>query len=427
MCPADSNATAYLSIDAGIKPVNRTNSLNHSIKSINPIHNVMASRQHDLRPRGNTAPSNSDNTLGGNDESSLGERGVTSEGSGPTAVQLSAEEYTDFQAFRAVQAHRRRASLTFETQGPPKRSTLGLKTKDPNPYKGDSPEELDDFMYECERQFDAKGFPTEEDREDITPAEQAIYRQETRGKVAYATGFLEDRAKTDWKSWLIQFPKGADSWTHFKTLLREFLEGDKDEAYAESSQKLTNARQRRTDTVNEFYDTVYRLHIRLRTLDKERAYTDQQFFDYFRARVLPEYRLKLDELIPGPKTMNDLLHQLQRYEKTVKINTSREGHKDKSERSSDPQDSKKDNKSGRAANQGHKKDPGDKKNKKDKSSSTRPLILWKDKLSDDVRSRRNKDQACYKCGLPGHATRDCTAKEQILHDTQAMLDAAKNK
>ena len=89
---------------------------------------------------------------------------------------------------------------------------------------------------------------------------------------------------------LIQFPDGADSWTHFKTLLREFLEGDKEEAYAESSQKLTNARQRKTDTVDEFYDFTYKLHIRLRTLDKERAMTDQQFFDYFRARLLQKYR-----------------------------------------------------------------------------------------------------------------------------------------
>ena len=67
---------------------------------------------------------------------------------------------------------------------------------------------------------------------------------------------------------------GPSRPSHFKTLLREILEGDKEEAYAESSQKLTNARQRKIDTVNEFYDFTYKLHIRLRTLDKERAMTE---------------------------------------------------------------------------------------------------------------------------------------------------------
>ena len=68
---------------------------------------------------------------------------------------MSAEDYAAFQAF---QTHRRQASLSFETLGSAKRSTLSLKTKDPVSYKGDSSEELNDFLYECERQFNIKGF-----------------------------------------------------------------------------------------------------------------------------------------------------------------------------------------------------------------------------------------------------------------------------
>ena len=267
---------------------------------------------------------------------------------GASTIQVDAEEYAAFQAY---QTHRRQASLSFETQGTAKRSTPSLKTKDPKPYKGDTPEELDDFLYECERQFDAKGFE-QEDPEGETPAGQVYQMEETKKKVAYATGFLENRAKTDWKSWLLQFPGGADSWTHFKTLLREFLEGDKDEAYAEGSQKLANARQRKGDSVNEYYDYTYKLHIRLRALDRERSFTDQQFFDYFRARLLQEYRTKLDELIPGPKTIRELLHQVRRYEKTAGIHTQKDGQKDKSrpEGSTKPQASKKDNESDQTAN-----------------------------------------------------------------------------
>ena len=56
-------------------------------------------------------------------------------------------------------------------KGSAKRSTLSLNTKDPVSYKGDTPEELNDFLYECERQFDAKGFQKEENREGVTSAD----------------------------------------------------------------------------------------------------------------------------------------------------------------------------------------------------------------------------------------------------------------
>ena len=106
-------------------------------------------------------------------------------------VQMSAEDYA---AFLTFQTHRRQASLSFETQGSVKRPTFSLKTKDPISYKGNTPEELNDFLYECERQFDAT---KKENREGVTSADLAAYKEETMKKVAYATGLLEDRAKTD--------------------------------------------------------------------------------------------------------------------------------------------------------------------------------------------------------------------------------------
>ena len=195
--------------------------------------------------------------------------------------------------------------MSFETQRAAKRPTPSLGTKDPKLYNGDTAEELDDFLYECERQFDAKGFQKEDNREGVPSADPTAYNEETMKKIS----------------------NEADSWTHFKTLLREFPEGDKEEAYAESSQKLKNAKQQKTNTVNELYNLMYKLHIRLRTLCRESAMTFQQFFDYFRARLLLEYRTKLNELIPGPQTMNELLRQVRRYERTTEVNAPKDGHK----------------------------------------------------------------------------------------------------
>ena len=72
--------------------------------------------------------------------------------------------------------------MSFETQWAAKRPTPSLKTKDPKLYKGDTPEELDDFLYECERQFDVKGFQKEENREGVTLADSTAYEEETMKK-----------------------------------------------------------------------------------------------------------------------------------------------------------------------------------------------------------------------------------------------------
>lgn len=54
---------------------------------------------------------------------------------------------------------------------------------------------MHDFLYESERQSDVKDFQKEENREGVTSADLAS--EETRKKVAYATGFLENRDKTN--------------------------------------------------------------------------------------------------------------------------------------------------------------------------------------------------------------------------------------
>ncbi len=292
-----------------------------------------------------------------------------------TGTVIDAAGLAAFREHQANKAHRRNASLSYESQGSQKK-------------------------------------------------EQAMK------KVAYAEGFLEDRARTDFKSWKLQFPAGPRSWTHFSELLQEFLEGDKDEAWSEGNQKLATAKQRRSDTINIFYDYTYKLHIRLRALDQGRSMTDQHFFDYFRARVLPEYRTKLDELMVGPKTMQELLAQLHKYERSNKSQQQREVNQDKphAERSSKSQDQKKDTKSRRKGATDQKSKDRDRatgQGKKDKD--TEEFVMYKDKLKDDVRERRYKDGACYKCGMCGHRTRDCTIKEQVLFDSPKMLESAKNK
>ena len=90
----------------------------------------------------------------------LRSRGITTDPIDDThtitrAVQMSAEDYAEFQAF---QTHRQQASLSFKIQGPAKHSTPILKTEDTISYKGEISKELNNFLYECERQFDVKGF-----------------------------------------------------------------------------------------------------------------------------------------------------------------------------------------------------------------------------------------------------------------------------
>ena len=139
---------------------------------------------HNLRSRGNTAAL-SDNTLGENSGSNTGDT---------RAIQLSTQEY---QEFRAFQSHRRQALLSFETQGQAKRHIPSLKTKDPKPYTGKSPEELEDYFYEYERHFNSKRFQKELDGQDLTPAERIIQEDETIQKVAYASSWLDDTPQTD--------------------------------------------------------------------------------------------------------------------------------------------------------------------------------------------------------------------------------------
>lgn len=347
-----------------------------------------------------------------------------------TGTVIDAAELAAFREYQANKAHRRNASLSYESQGSQKKEKPSLKSKDPEPYKGIDIEELDNFIDERERQFTSKGFERDNLVGTGTLAQQQDRKEQAMKKVAYAEGFLEDRARTDFKSWKLQFPAGPRSWTHFSELLQEFLEGDKDEAWSEGNQKLATAKQRRSDTINIFYDYTYKLHIRLRALDQGRSMTDQHFFDYFRARVLPEYRTKLDELMVGPKTMQELLAQLHKYERSNKSQQQREVNQDKphAERSSKSQDQKKDTKSRRKGATDQKSKDRDRatgQGKKDKD--TEEFVMYKDKLKDDVRERRYKDGACYKCGMCGHRTRDCTIKEQVLFDSPKMLESAKNK
>lgn len=53
--------------------------------------------------------------------------------------------------------------------------------------------------------------------------------------------------------------------------------------------------------------------------------------------------------------------------------------------------------------------------------------MYKDKLKNDMRKRRYKNDACYKCDMCEYRTRDCIIKEQILFDFLKMLKLIKNK
>ena len=78
-----------------------------------------------------------------------------------------------------------------------KRQISNLKAKDSALYKGVSPAELNEFIYECERQFAFRGFQSEEIQKGVTSMSQSQLRKETIKKVVYVTDFLESTSRTD--------------------------------------------------------------------------------------------------------------------------------------------------------------------------------------------------------------------------------------
>ena len=147
---------------------------------------------------------------------------------------------------------------------------------------------------------------------------------------------------------MLQNPGGATLWTHFKTLLFEFLKGDKEKAYLETNKKLLAAKQRKGDIINAFHEYAYKLHIRLRALDSAQAMTDRQFFNFIRARILSNHRVELDKLMIESRTIQELLTQIRKYERATKTHTKQnKDSRSYSKLSSKSQNSKRDNKSNR--------------------------------------------------------------------------------
>ena len=132
----------------------------------------------------------------------------------------------------------------------------------------------------------------------------------------------------------------------------------------------------------------------------------------------------------GPRTIQELLTQIRKYERAAKTHTKQDGgSRSHSELSSKSQDSKRDNKSGRTGKpdqKGRGETLGQAKTSRKKENKS-TFVMYKDKLTDEVRERRSKDKACYKCDMSGHRTAECTVKEQVMFDSFKMLETTKNQ
>ena len=110
--------------------------------------------------------------------------------------QAYAKEFAAYQANQAL-SRRRQASLSYETQRMSKRQTSNLKAKDLALYKGVSSAKLNEFIYECERQFAFRGFQSEEIQKDVTLMSQSQLREKTIKKIVYAIDFLKSTSRID--------------------------------------------------------------------------------------------------------------------------------------------------------------------------------------------------------------------------------------
>ena len=209
----------------------------------------------------------------------------------------------------------------------------------------------------------------------------------------------------------------------------EFLKGDKKKAYLETNKKLLAAKQRKGDIINAFHEYAYKLHIRLRALDSTQTMTNRQFFNFIRARILSNHRVELDKLMIGPRTIQELLTQIRKYERAAKTHIKQnEDSRSHSELSSKSQNSKRNNKSdrtGKSDQKGRDETLGQAKTSRKKENKS-TFIMYKDKLIDEVRKRRYKDKACYKCDISGHRTAKCIVKKQVMFDSLKMLETTKN-
>ena len=129
------------------------------------------------------------------------------------------------------------------------------------------------------------------------------------------------------------------------------------------------------------------------------------------------------------RTIQELLTQIRKYERAAKTHIKQdEDSRSYSKLSSKSQNSKRDNKSGRIGKPDQKSRDETleqaKTSRKKENKST--FVIYKDKLTDEVRKRRFKDKACYKCDMSDHRTAECTVKKQVIFDSLKMLEATKN-
>jgi hypothetical protein len=261
------------------------------------------------------------------------------------------------------------------------------RTREPPLYKGLSLKEYEHFIQICEKTFrvDPFSYATEDSR------------------VAYASQYLDGVPETEWNRF--EHDEGLDhTWKEFKDFLLKTLK-DPVNRKKDASQRLTDARQRDTQSVRDFAHYLDVLQDQLYTRAEN---PDARRIELLRTRVKDEIRRESDRHANVPEKYYEYVNHLANMEENVNKATGRKINKNTgSDNNTSSQNQRgTGNRGSRRGGRGRGgRGRGFRRGGGTQNSSTEP------KTGDEEEWR--KSVTCYRCQQKGHYANECTAPAPV--------------